>query len=48
MFAITTDIAIEKMLADGQDVLTWLELPTSIAPPTAVATWSRNENGKIV
>lgn len=33
MFAITTDIVIEKMVADGGDVLTWFELHTSVAPP---------------
>jgi ketosteroid isomerase-like protein len=48
MFAITTDIVIQKMLADDHDVLTWFELHTSVAPPTAVANWSRIENGKIV
>jgi hypothetical protein len=47
MFAITTDIVIQKMLADDQDVLTWFELHTSIAPPAAVANWSRIANGKI-
>ena len=48
MFAITTDIVIQKMLADEEDVLTWFELHTSVAPPTAVANWSRIQNGKIV
>jgi hypothetical protein len=48
VFAITTDIVIEKMLADDQDVLTWFELHTSVAPSAAVANWSRIENSKIV
>jgi hypothetical protein len=48
MFAITTDIVIEKMLSDGDDVLTWFGLHTSVAPPAPVANWSRIENGKIV
>jgi ketosteroid isomerase-like protein len=48
MFAITTDIVIEKMLSDGEDVLTWFELHTSVAPPAAVANWSRIEDGKMV
>jgi SnoaL-like domain len=48
MLAITTDIVIQKMLADDQDVLTWFELHTSIAPPTPVVNWTRIENGKIV
>jgi hypothetical protein len=48
MFAITTDIVIRKMLADDQDVLSWFELHTSIAPPADAANWSRVEDGKIV
>src|SRR5437588_8500816 len=48
MFAITTDVVIDKMLADDHDVLTWFELHTSISPPTPVANWSRIENGKII
>lgn len=47
MFAITTDIVIQKMVADDDDVLTWFELHTSVAPPAPVANWSRIENGKI-
>jgi hypothetical protein len=48
MFVITTDIVIEKMVADDRDVLTWFQLHTSIAPPADVANWSRIEHGKIV
>jgi hypothetical protein len=48
MLAITTDIVIQKMLGDGEEALTWSELHTSLAPPTAVANWSRTQNGKIV
>jgi ketosteroid isomerase-like protein len=48
MFAITTDIVIEKMIADDGDVLTWFALHTSVAPSAAVANWSRIEHGKIV
>ena len=47
MFAITTGIVIRKMIADGDDVLTWFDLHTSVAPPAAVANWSQIENGKI-
>jgi hypothetical protein len=47
MFAITTDIVIRKMVADDADVLTWFDLHTSVAPPAAVANWSRIENGRI-
>jgi len=48
MFAITTDIVIEKMLSDGEDVLTWFQLHTTVAAPAAIANWSRIEHGKIV
>jgi hypothetical protein len=48
LFAITTDIVIEKMLSDGEDVLTSFQLHTTVAPPAAVANWSRIKNGKIV
>ena len=48
MFAITTDVVIRKMLADDDDVLTWFDLHTSVAPPAAGANWSRIENGRIV
>jgi ketosteroid isomerase-like protein len=47
MFAVTTGIVIRKMIADGDDVLTWFDLHTSVAPPAAVANWSQIENGKI-
>jgi hypothetical protein len=33
--------------ADGQDVLTWFELSTSVAEPVPVANWMRVEDGKI-
>ena len=41
MFAITTGIVIRKMIANGDDVLTWFDLHTSVAPPAAVANWSQ-------
>jgi ketosteroid isomerase-like protein len=47
LFAITTDVVIQKMISDGDDVLTWFELHTSVAPPAPVANWSHIENDKI-
>lgn len=47
MAAILTDVVVSKMVADGPDVITWLDLHTSIAPPAPTANWSRIENGKI-
>jgi hypothetical protein len=47
LFAITTDVVVEKMIADGDDVLTRFELHTSVAPPTPVVNWTHIERGKI-
>jgi SnoaL-like domain len=44
---ITSDIIIRKRFIDDQDVLTWFELHTTIAPPVPVANWSHVEDGKI-
>jgi SnoaL-like domain len=42
-----TDIVVHKTFVDGPDVVTWYELHTRVAPPAAVAEWSRVEDGKI-
>jgi ketosteroid isomerase-like protein len=47
MSKITTDIVVERMVADGSDVLTWFALHTSVAPPTPVANWIHVEDGLI-
>jgi hypothetical protein len=47
MAQIITDIVVHKTFVDGDDVLTWFDLHTSIAPPCATANWSHVENGKI-
>jgi ketosteroid isomerase-like protein len=44
---ITTDVVVQKMAADGDDVITWFELHTTLAPPTPVANWSRVKDGRI-
>jgi SnoaL-like domain len=44
---LKTDIAIRKTFVDGPDVVTWYDLHTRIAPPSAVAEWSHVEDGKI-
>ena len=48
MSQITTDVVVKRTFVDGQDVLTWFELHTTIAPPVQVANWSRVEDWKIV
>ena len=47
MSQIVADIVVEKVFADGSDVLTWYELHTTIAPPAPTANWSHIEAGKI-
>ena len=44
---ITTDIDIVKQFVDGEDILTWFDLHTTIAPPAPVANWSHVEDGRI-
>lgn len=44
---IMTGIDIQKVFANGPDVLTWYDMSTSVAPPVPVANWMRVENGKI-
>lgn len=48
MFAVTTDVVVQMMAADGDDVITWFDLHTTVAPPTPVANWSQIRDGKIV
>jgi ketosteroid isomerase-like protein len=48
LFAITTDVVVQVMAADGSDVITWFDLHTTVAPPTPVANWSQVREGKIV
>ncbi len=47
MLAIVTDIDVTLRVADGDDVITWFDLHTTIAPPTPTANWSHVENGRI-
>ncbi len=47
MLAIVTDIDVTLQVADGDDVITWFDLHTTLAPPTPTANWSHVENGRI-
>jgi hypothetical protein len=47
LFAITTDVVVQIMAANGGDVITWFDLHTTVAPPTPVANWSQVRDGKI-
>jgi len=44
---VITDIVIQKVFVDGQDVLTWYVMHTTVAAPVAVANWLHVEEGKI-
>ena len=44
---VISEIVIQKIFVDGQDVLTWYEMHTTVASPVPVANWLRVEGGKI-
>jgi SnoaL-like domain len=47
MFALTEQVEVVKRWVDGPDVLTWFELRTASAGPTAIVNWSHVEAGRI-
>jgi ketosteroid isomerase-like protein len=47
MAGMMTDLVIQKIFVDGDDVLTWYEIHTASTPPLPTANWSRVKNGKI-
>jgi SnoaL-like domain len=44
---VISDIVIQKIFVDGQDVLTWYDMHTTVASPVPVANWLHVEEGKI-
>lgn len=36
---VKDDVVVQKVWADGPDVLVWYELHTKVAPPASVAEW---------
>ncbi|MFG3226002.1 nuclear transport factor 2 family protein [Kitasatospora sp. NPDC048194] len=40
-------IDVKVRVAEGDEVITWFELHTRIAPPAPTANWMHVENGKI-
>jgi limonene-1,2-epoxide hydrolase len=44
---VISDIVIQKIFVDGQDVLTWYDMHTTVASPVAMANWLHVEEGKI-
>jgi len=47
MLGIVTNIDVTLRVADGNDVITWFDLHTTVAPPTPTANWSHIEDGRI-
>jgi ketosteroid isomerase-like protein len=47
MAAMMTDLVIQAMVVEGDDVITWFELHTHLAPPCPTANWSHVVDGKI-
>jgi hypothetical protein len=44
---VISEIVIRKVFVDGQDVLTWYDMHTTVASPVAVANWLHVEGSKI-
>ncbi len=47
MASIMTDVVVHKRFIEGDDVLTWFDLHTSVADPVPTANWTHVRNGKI-
>jgi ketosteroid isomerase-like protein len=47
MAQILDDVVVQHVFVDGDDVLTWFDLHTTVAPPTPTANWQHIEGGKI-
>lgn len=47
MAEIITDIVVNKRLSDDNDVITWFDLHTRVAGPSATANWTHAEHGQI-
>jgi len=47
MSQMMTGIDVKAIVSDGEDVITWFELHTTVAPPAPTANWSHVRDGKI-
>ncbi len=45
---ILSGIVVHKVFVDGEDVLTWFDLHTTVAAPVPTAHWTRVRDGRIV
>lgn len=48
MSQILDDIDVAKVAVDGDDVLTWFDLHTTVAPPAPTVNWQTIVDGRIV
>jgi len=46
LFAITTDVVVQVMAADGGDVVTWFDLHTTVARQRRSRTGARSATGR--
>ncbi|MGY1691700.1 nuclear transport factor 2 family protein [Geodermatophilus sp. SYSU D01105] len=44
---VLTGIAVQRRWVDGDDVVTWFDLQTSVAPAAPTVNWSRVRDGRI-
>lgn len=47
MSRIMTGLDVRKVFTDGDDVLTWFDLSTTVTDPVPVANWMHITDGKI-
>ncbi len=47
MSKIMEKLDVKKRFVDGDDVITWFDLHTSVADPVPTANWSHVEGGRI-
>ena len=47
MSRILSDIVIQRMVVEGDDVMTWFDLHSTVAPPCPTVNWSHVEDGRI-
>ena len=47
MAQVLRDVVVVKRFVDGDDVLTWFDLHTTVAPPAPTANWMHVVGGRI-
>ena len=47
MARVLDDVVVQRRWVDGDDVLTWFDLRTTVARPTPVANWMHVSGGRI-